>query len=114
MAASRVRMASLSRVAATASGGLWPEPELGRGLRGDQGAPVVDGDHGVDGEHGVVGHDDPGRLVGVAEGDLERAGPHELAQGVGLLGADDDLDAQGTGGVEEVPGPVRRRGDEKE
>ncbi len=95
-------------------GWVVAEPELGRGLRGDEGAPVVDGDHGVDGEHRVVGHDDSGRLVGVAEGDLERASPHELTQGVSLLGADDDLDPQRTSRVEEVPGPVCRRGDEEE
>ena len=113
-APSRVRRASLSRAAATASGGLCRSPSCGRGLRGDEGAHVVDGDHGVDGEDSVVGDDHASGFGGVVQRDLERARPHELTQGVGLFGADDDVHVQGTGRVQEVPGPVRGRRDEEE
>ena len=53
-------------------------------------------------------------VPGSSRGTSRARAPMSAAQGVGLLGADDHLDAQGTGGIEEVPGPVRRRGDEKE
>ena len=83
-AASRVRMTSLSRAAATASGGLWRRPRRGRGLGRDHRAHVVDGDHGVEGGDGVVGHDGAAAASGVVEGDLERTRAHDASQGVGL------------------------------
>ena len=113
-AASRVRMASLSRAAATASGGLCRSPSCADGLGGDQGAHVVDGDHGVEGGDGVVGDDDAGPPRGSSRGTSSDREPMTAVQGVGLLGADHDVDAEGPGRIEEVPGPVRRRRDEEE
>ena len=95
-------------------GGVVAQPQAGGGLRRHQGADVVDGDHGVEGDDGVVGDDRRRGPVGVVEGNLERARPHDPGQGVGLLGAHDHLDAEGPGRLEEVPGPVRGRGDEEE
>ena len=114
MAASRVRMASLSRAAATAAGGLWRRPSSAGGLGRGLGAHVVHGDHGVYGYEVVVRDDHPGRLTRIVQGHLEDARARDRAQGVGLLGADDDVDTQGPGGIEEVLGPVCGRRDEEE
>ncbi len=95
-------------------GGVVAQAQPCRCLRRHHGAHVVDGDHGVEGREVVLGHDGGGPRLGIGEGDLQRARAHQPTQGAGLLGAHHHLDTQGPGGIEEISGPVRRRGNEKE
>jgi hypothetical protein len=96
------------------AGGIVAKSQSGGGLGGHESAGVVDGDDGVEWGDVVVGHDDLGCPSGIVERDFEGPGAHEALQGVGLFGGDHHVDAQGSGGVEEVPSPIRRRRDDEE
>ncbi len=93
-------------------GRVGTKPEAARGAGRGEGPLVVDGDDGVERSGGIEGHDGLGRRLGVFEADLQ---PRPvLGQNGRLVAADDHLEAERPGGLEEVRRPVGGRRDEEQ
>ncbi len=107
-------MIALSRVAATASGGLWRNPRHVAGGRCGHHALVVDGQHRVERAPTMKGHDGLTAASTSARGTTTARSPMDAGQGLTMFGADHDVDPETSGGGNEVRGPVGGRGQQQE
>ena len=113
-AANARRMAALSRVAATAEGGLWARPSRSLASAAAATPPSSTATHGVE-RRPARQLDDRGRgPVGPAHVDAKRPVAHRSVQRLAAIGRDHDLGADRGRGGEEVLGPVGRGGQQEE
>ena len=108
------RIDALSRVAATASGGLCGKPSRSPAAAATSTPWSSTATTASIGGTGVEGHDHSGGGLGVVEGHDDRPVAHVGRQRLLLLGTDDHLDAQVRRGPHEVGRPVGGCGEQEE